>query len=173
MGKFKISVSNLHWIDGSKDYPSDLCLHGDPVAYIGKYKRQFKGATVSATALYLLKSITEDHYPSDGEEVQMLPCCGFNMYASEDLQSVSIMGCPNGVDWTVEHDGDVVVITLDNGYVERIGIEDYKKEVFAFADLIEAYYLKCSPKKVEEYADFDKEGYMAFWNEWHRRRNAQ
>ena len=92
MGKFKITVSNLHWIDGSKDYPSDLCLHGDPVVYIGKYKRQFKGATVSASALYLLKSITEDHYPSDGEEVQMLPCCGFNMYASEDLQSVSIMG---------------------------------------------------------------------------------
>ena len=99
MGTFKISISNLHWINGSLDYPSDLCLHGDAVAYIGKKKVSFKGATVSATALYLLKSITENHYPSnDGEEVQMLPCCGFNMYPDSDLQNVSIMGCPNGKD---------------------------------------------------------------------------
>ena len=173
MGTFKINISNLHWINGSLDYPSDLCLHGDAVAYIGKKKVSFKGATVSATALYLLKSIAENHYPSnDGEEVQMLPCCGFNMYPDSDLQNVSIMGCPNGKDWTIEHDGDDVVLILDKKHIERVNIDDYKKEVFKCADLIEDFYKKCSPKNLDEFEDFDRDGYIAFWNEWHRRRNT-
>ena len=173
MGTFKIDASNLHWINGSLDYPSDLCLHGDAVAIIGKYKKHYKDATVSATALYLLKSITENHYPSEeGMEVQILPCCGFNIYPDANLENVSIMGCPNGEDWTIEHDGNDVVLSLDNGYIERVNIDDYKKEVFKFADLIENYYKKCSPKKLDDYSDFDRDGYIAFWNEWHRRRNG-
>ena len=171
MGKFSIKATNLHWIDGSLDYPNDLCLHGDAVAIIGKHKRQYSDATVSATALYLLKSLTENHYPSEGEEVQMLPCCGFNIYPNEDLTCVSIAGCPNGTDWTIEHDGHDVVITLDNGYVERINIIDYQRAVFDFADFIENFYQKCSPKNINDYDEEDRNGYIAFWNEWHRRRN--
>ena len=29
MDVFKIMVENLEWINGEKDDPNDLCLHGD------------------------------------------------------------------------------------------------------------------------------------------------
>ena len=171
MGIFKISVTNLHWIDGTLDNPDDFCLHGDPVAIIGEFKLEYKDATVSATALYLLKTITENHYP--GKDNQMLPCCGFSMIPDTDLQNVTIIGCPNGVDWKIEHSNKNVIITLDNGHVEMIDIEDYKKEVFAFADLIEGFFNRCKPKRIDTLNQADKDGYIAFWNEWRRRRNGK
>lgn len=73
---FKIEVSNLLWINDSEDDPEDLCLHGYVVATIGTEKFKYH-ATVSATALYLLKSLTEDHIIF--MDNQMLPCCGFNV----------------------------------------------------------------------------------------------
>ena len=71
---FSIEVSNLHWMDGVKQ-AEDLCLHGDTIAVIGDEVLKYDDATVSSTALYLLKSIKENHkiYESN----QMLPCCGF------------------------------------------------------------------------------------------------
>ena len=54
---FRIEVDNLGWIDMRKDNCEDLCLHGYVTVYIGKRKLAYK-ATVSATALYLLKSLT-------------------------------------------------------------------------------------------------------------------
>ncbi len=54
---FSIEVTNLRWLEGVNE-EEDICLHGDVNARIGDriYERT---ATVSATALYLLKSITE------------------------------------------------------------------------------------------------------------------
>ena len=49
-------------------------------------------------------------------------------------------------------------------------IADYKEEVFRFADKVEALYNSCAPKEVPE-NEFRRNGYIAFWNEWHRRRN--
>lgn len=34
MGIFKIEAENLGWINGAKDDPSDLCLHGHAVFFI-------------------------------------------------------------------------------------------------------------------------------------------
>ena len=50
---FSIDVTDLHWL---KDVPEkeDLCLHGHAVAKIGEEVFEYD-ATVSSTALYLLK----------------------------------------------------------------------------------------------------------------------
>lgn len=77
MGFFSINATNFEWIDGSNDNPEDLCLHGHAIAYIGKQKLEYD-ATISATALYLLKTLTEDHIISTDN--QMLPCCGFFIF---------------------------------------------------------------------------------------------
>lgn len=77
MGFFSISATDLKWINGSKDDPEDLCLHGHAIAVIGNRKLEYD-ATISATALYLLKSLTEDHIIHDDN--QMLPCCGFSLF---------------------------------------------------------------------------------------------
>ncbi len=166
MGTFSIRVDNLQWIDGKKDDPFDLCLHGDAVATIGERVLKYH-ATVSATALYLLKTLTEDHIIY--EDNQMLPCCGFSLFPNEAADNVVIIGCDNGIDWTVKHEGEEVVLILEDGTAERVPFAAYEKEVYAFADEIEAYYRSCSPKQVSE-DPWEEKGYTAFWKEWHRRR---
>ena len=164
---FSIKAKNLHWIDDI-DNGEDLCLHGHAIAIIGSEVLEYENTTVSATALYLLKSITEDHIIY--EDNQMLPCCGFFMIPDDDLQNVDIMGCPNGVDWTVKHDGEEVILITESGNETRISIGKYKKEVFRFADEIEDFYKKSLPrKKPSDW--YDEDGNTAFWNEWNRRRN--
>lgn len=166
MSTFRIDVSNLHWMDDPVNDPDDLCLHGDAVAYIGDRKLEYKKSTVSATALYLLKSLTEDHIIY--EDNQMLPCCGFFLIANDELTEVAICGCPNGADWSVIHDGDCVRLILEDGYEVSVSITEYQAEVCRFADKIEKYYLSCPPK-LEPKDEFDRNGYLTFWKEWHRR----
>lgn len=159
---FDIRVSNLHWLEGVES-SEDLCLHGNAKAIIGDEILQYDEATVSSTALYLLKSIKEDHKINEGN--QMLPCCGFFLIANESLSKVDICGCPNGVDWSVIHEKDNVVLITKAGKRTVIPIEEYRKTVFAFADLIESFYKDSDVKKMPE-DEFNRNGYIAFWNEW-------
>lgn len=167
MAKFLIDTTKLYWIDDSADNPEDLCLHGHAIAYIGEEKLEYD-CTVSATALYLLKTLTEDHIIH--EDNQMLPCCGHFYVPDAKLENVIISGCNYGIDWTVKHNGTDVVLTLENGKEEIIPLEEYTQEVYQFVDKIEEFYKLCSPKKIPE-DSFSRDGYIAFWNEWHRRRN--
>ena len=167
MGVFTINATELGWIRGPEDDPRDLCLHGRAVARIGERTVEFH-ATVSATALYLLKTLTEDHIIN--EDNQMLPCCGFFMVPNEALDNVVIIGCNRGVDWSVIHEDDGVRLVLEDGYEETVATDDYRAEVFRFADAIEAYYASCRRKRPDE---SDRRAYKAFWNEWRRRRGAR
>lgn len=166
MGVFKIDAEDIGWNNGSRDDPNDLCLHGHAVAYIGGRRLEYD-ATISAAALYLLKSLTEDHII--GEDNQILPCCGFFYIPNESLDNVVISGCPNGIDWTVKHENGCVVLILEDGTEERVPTTAYREEVFRFADKIEDFYRQCKPKALPE-DSFERDGYTAFWNEWHRRR---
>ncbi|MDO4357292.1 MAG: hypothetical protein Q4E13_12370 [Clostridia bacterium] len=168
MGRFHIDAAELCWIDGSADNADDLCLHGHAIVHIENERLEFD-ATVSATALYLLKTLTEDHMLH--EDLQMLPCCGHFFIPDEHLENVTICGCNEGIDWTVKHHGKDVVLILESGAETTIPLEEYKREVYRFADKIEDYYRRCSPKN-ESGDEFERNGYTAFWNEWHRRRNA-
>lgn len=169
MGVFHITANDFHWIDGSQDYAEDLCLHGHAVAVIGNETFEFN-ATVSATALYLLKTLKENHMIN--HDLQMLPCCGFSIWLPRDGSAgdVVITGCPNGVDWSVIHEGGNIKLVTASGAETVIPLDEYKKEVFAFADQVEAFYDQCTPKILPE-EETDRNGYIAFWDEWHRRRN--
>ncbi|MCI9407839.1 MAG: hypothetical protein HFK06_05740 [Clostridia bacterium] len=163
---FSINATNFKWSD-EIDETEDLCLHGHAVVHIGEKKLEYD-ATISATALYLLKTLTENHIINTDN--QLLPCCGFSMFPNDTLDNVVIAGCDNGIDWSVIHDGDTVILELEDGTRENISINKYKQEVFKFADKVEAFYKSCSPKKIPD-DKIDRNGYIAFWNEWHRRRN--
>lgn len=167
MGTFKIDVDEFSWINGAEDDPSDRCLHGRVTVQIGQTVLQDVG-TVSATALYLLKSLTEDKLMNDSS-IQMIPCCGFFMIANPGLTEVSIIGCDTGTDWSVIHEDGRVKLVTESGVTEYVDLADYQAEVFRFADKVEAYYNACKPKEIPE-DEFDRNGYTAFWNEWHRRR---
>ena len=171
MGTFKIDADNFSWLTGEADDPQDLCLHGHVTVQIGNTVLEEMG-TVSATALYLLKTLTEDKVMSENE-IQMIPCCGHSLFANKDLTEVMISGCNKGTDWTTIHVGDHIKIILPSGQEELLEADAYKEEVFRFADKVEAYYQACSPKEIQSKHEIDRNGYIAFWNEWHRRRGRQ
>ena len=165
---FSIRATDFKWIDGSKDNAADLCLHGHAIVCIGKNILEYD-ATISATALYLLKTLTENHIINTDN--QLLPCCGFSIIPNDALDNVTIIGCDDGIDWSVIHDFNNVILELEDGSREYISIDDYKKEVFSFADKIEAFYKSCTPKILPK-DKYTRNGYIAFWNEWHKRRNS-
>lgn len=88
MDFFQIDADNFEWINGEKDDPEDLCLHGQVTVTIGDRKLAYD-ATVSASALYFLKTITEDHIIN--EENQMLPCCGHFLIPNKELTDLSVL----------------------------------------------------------------------------------
>lgn len=167
MGSFFIDATNLAWINGAADDPHDLCLHGHAKVTVGARTLEYADATVSAAALYLLKTVTEDHLSHTDN--QLLPCCGFFLLPNEALDNVVIVGCDKGVDWSVLHAGEQVRLRLDDGYEVTVPLAAYRAEVFRFADKIEAFYAACTPKAPPE-DELDRNGYAAFWNEWRRRR---
>lgn len=169
MGVFKIDVDDFEWIGGVKDDPQDLCLHGRVTVRIGNTILEDTG-TVSATALYLLKTLTEDKIMAY-HDIQMIPCCGHFLIANQDLTEVQISGCDTGTDWSTVHEGENVKIILPSGQEEMISLTEYKEEVFHFADKVEAFYKDCTQKEIPS-SEFRRNGYIAFWNEWHRRRKA-
>ena len=69
---------------------------------------------------------------------------------------------------SVIHSGDSVRLILDDGYEVSVPLEEYREEVIRFTDLIEDYYRTCPPKVLPK-DEFDRNGYLAFWNEWRRR----
>ena len=166
MGVFSIDVNEFTWICGPEDDPNDLCLHGHVTVQIGKTTMEYSG-TVSATALYLLKTLTEDKVMSEND-IQMVPCCGNFLIANKDLSEVTISGCNDGLDWSVVHENGGVKLVLPSGEEEWVPLQEYQKEVIRFADRVEAYYKSCQPKHIPD-DEFARNGYLAFWNEWHRR----
>lgn len=103
-----------------------------------------------------------------GCDIQMVPCCGHFMIANPDLSQVTIIGCDNGLDWSTEHEDDGVRITLPTGESQWVDLPSYRQQVLHFAEKVEGYYRSCQPKKIPE-DEFDRNGYLAFWNEWRRR----
>lgn len=165
---FAITVEDLAWIDNSQDNPEDLCAHGNVTVLIGDETLQY-ACCASASALRMLRTLTEDHKIEDRMPGrQMLPCCGFNMFADTTLQNVDISGCSHGLDYAVHRKKDTVVIVTEGGNEYTVSFKRYRGEVLKFARLVEAFYHKSSPKKMPA-ERFERDGYIAFWNEWRRR----
>ncbi len=169
MTNFQIDAANLHWLEGM-DERHDHCLHGDAAARIGERTLTYDECTVSSTALYLLKSLTQDHM-MDREANPMLPCCGHLIVPADDGENVHVCGCPNGKDWTVRHIEGAVELVLEDGYTVTVPMADYRREVLAFVQKIEAFYNRSLPKELDVLC-LEDEAYPLFWKEWHRRKET-
>lgn len=168
--KFEIKILDLYWIDGKKDNPDDLCLHGDVYLRIGDQILADKySCTVSSTGLYLLKSLEKNHIIEESSN-QMLPCCGHFIVPDKHTDIVEIVGCYTGIDWTVIHSENNIKLITPIG--KQVFIEPmlYRDAVYFFVDQIENFYKKSTPKNLPE-DDFNKDGYIKFWNEWRYRRS--
>ncbi len=168
VNRFEVTANNFHWIDGSLDNPEDLCLHGDVTVLIGGESLSYE-CCVSASAIQMLKSLTENHKITKTGE-QMLPCCGHFMIPNETLDSVNNMGCINGIDYSVKRNKKNIVIKTENENEYIVPMDDYTSEVLKFAHLVEEYYKNSTPK-VLPHDEWERNGYLAFWREWERRIN--
>ncbi len=166
---FKIDADHFGWIRGPEDDPDDRCLHGHVTVQIGDTVMDGYG-TVSATALYLLKSLTQNKIMNQ-HDIQMVPCCGHFLIANKDMSEVTISGCDHGMDWSVLHQNGGIKLVLPSGEGVWISMQEYRAEVLRFADKVERYYLTCKPKVIPA-DEFDRNGYSTFWKEWHRRYDA-
>lgn len=164
---------HLRWIKGSKDDPADLCAHGDfefridgDVLSDGSAGREL---TLSAAALYLLRTVSRSHTKDEPVGDHLFPCCGHAMYDVPEQDDVVIVGCPNGEDFEVVHreeDASVLVRVAD-GRDWSVDRDSWRDAVFTFADAVAEFYARSSPKRPT--AD-DSTGFRAFQAEWERRR---
>ena len=166
----------LQWIQGAVDDPKDLCAHGGVEFRIGDEvlldATSGQSLTVSAAALYLLRTLSVPHTKSNPVGDHLFPCCGFAMWHVCGSEDVVVCGCPSGEDFEVLHEksGAGVVVRAADGREWRIGWPEWRVAVFAFADQVSEYYAACSPKRPfgEDAAAFKK-----FKTEWERRRGQQ
>jgi hypothetical protein len=166
---------NLRWIQGVADDPKDLCAHGDVEfcidgdTLLGTNGRDL---TVSAAALYLLRTLSVPHTRERPVGDHLFPCCGFAMWDVPGEVDVAVSGCPNGEDFEVLHEvgGGGVGVRAADGREWKVGWPDWRMAVFAFADQVSAFYATCSPKHP---SDEDAAGFRKFRAEWQRRRGHQ
>lgn len=170
---FELKLLDPHWIC-SGDQPDDLCAHGHVYLKIGEQVvSDYESAdwTVSSAALSLLRTLTND-YVKDEYSNQLLPCCGFFLIADDEEESVIIQGCDTGIDWEIVHlDAERIQHTLENGYSAIIPTAIYRSAVLEFADEVEQFFINSQPKNLPTDA-FHLKGYLTFWKEWHRLRDA-
>ena len=165
----------LEWINGPEDDPEDQCAHAkvdfkiNDTVFISPADESW---TVSATALYLLRTLEND---SDSESTvaernSIFACCGINPWIAEEKFDVMIIGCNAGIDVNVVHSGDKVTIQRSDGKKEIIQFEEWRNSVFNFATAIKSYYSNSLPKsKIED--EFDRNGWARFWDEFNSRLN--
>ena len=162
---FQIHCKDLVWVPDISDNPGGLCLHGTVTVVIGNEAMEDEGA-VSSTAVYLLKTLTENHTAGKGE--YMIPCSGHLLMPNGALTEVVISGCAFGIDWTVEQISGGVMLTTASGGETFVPMDAYRAEIYRFADTVEAFYRDWAPENI--YQNCIHRNDIAFWNEWHRRR---
>src|SRR5262249_9530414 len=150
----------------------DLCAHGGVlVTQDDRVLVDDRGEnwTLSAAALFLLRSLVSDHTPQSRVGDQLFPCCGHAMYVQDASDDVVIVGCPRGRDWQVQHRAEKVVLVFEGERQVSIPEADWREAVLGFSDAVEAFYASCAEK---QHLDPDEAaGYKAFRAEWRRRKD--
>lgn len=171
---FEIKIIRQHWIhDDGKADKEDLCSHGEIYIRIGAevLSTEESGSwTLSATGLYLLRSLTQD-CEFDQFSNQLVPCCGHFLIPNERGENyVVISGCPRGIDWRIKHKDEEVIFESKKGTKGKMSFEEYRKRIIDLTNEIEIFYGNPKDKIVPE-DEFDKNGFNQFWAEWKELKN--
>ncbi len=165
---FKIKILRQHWIkdDGENDI-EDLCSHGELFLQIGNKvlsDTESGSWTLSATGLYLLRTLNIDYSKGDFDN-QLIPCCGHMIIPSDDKNYVTIWGCPEGIDFSIKHNNGNVIITYKKEIKAITSFENYKTQILDLTDEIEIFYGDPNKKDVPK-DEFEQKGFKQFWSEW-------
>ena len=167
-----LKAHELGWVKGPADDPADQCAHGSVELTVNgtAFIRPRDGEwTVSAAALFLLRTLSFDHSQEVpiSEANFLFPCCGHTVFPFKGKFDVIVQGCCNGIDINVRHkDGKV---TLAGSYRnEKVTESEWKEAVLGFATQIRDFYKSCSPKnRIKN--DEERKGWELFWQEWEKR----
>lgn len=174
IGMITLRPLNLRWINGVADDPADICAHGEVEFRIGDDVLVNSAGewTVSAAALYLLRTLSVPHTRAAPVGDHLFPCCGFCLYDLPGESDVAILGCPNGIDFEIlrQDSGDGVTVRAPDGRAWPVGWQEWRAAVFEFADRVSDFYASCSPKQP---AADDAAGFAKFTAEWERRRGRR
>ena len=78
-----------------------------------------------------------------------------------------MLGCPNGIDWSIHYENERVTHTTRWGRQASISLAKWKTIVLALAQQVEDFYAQSKTKNLpEEKADW--KAYLRFWEDWHR-----
>jgi hypothetical protein len=160
--------TGFHWLYAG---PADLCAHSPVQLVVNSAPLVTPEAgdwTVSAAALFLLRTLTQAHNASSRVGDQLFPCCGFTMY-DVDTPDVVVQSCLSGVDFAVERHGETVQLTQLDGTVHRVPFVDWRIAVCAFSDAVREFYDSEPPREPAD--DVDARGFRVFLGEWARRRS--
>jgi hypothetical protein len=122
--------------------------------------------TVSASALYLLRSLSDDHTSENpiAELNLLFPCCGFTAWLCGTRYPLMIMGCPGGKDVEIRHESGAVQLRCQDKH-HTVSFNEWGAAVLSFCDQIEEFYARSEPKVTPEEEE-DRKGWAAFWSEW-------
>lgn len=174
---FQIGIIEQGWLgEDSSEY--DLCSHGLIKLIIGGQlvSSDEIECGISESALALLRTLERDHSPESHVADRLIfHGCG----------TILMMGCPIGIDWSVRHLAEGVLI--DNvvrydttneaeairfpGLQVRIPEEHYRRQIVSFAQKAKSLF-EGSAKSFSD--DFDRKQYETFWEEFNQllNRNA-
>ena len=171
--KFSIEINEMHWLF-KEDINADLCAHGNVKVIIGDELiagiKEDEDWTISATALFLLRTLERNHTKENQVGEHLIPCCGHFLVFTEDTKEVYVGGCPSGIDWEVIHENGCVKLRTESGKETLINFDFYKSEVLKFVDKVEHFYIESGEKTIPE-DEFERNGYVEFWKEWKIKRS--
>jgi hypothetical protein len=172
MNQFSIQILEMSWL-GEYNFENDLCAHGKVKVIIGDEiiagNDITEDFTISSTALFLLRTLERNHTKENNEEEFLLPHCGHTFYYFGVMKEVLVMGCNIGIDWEVIHENGKVILKTESGNKTTIDFNIYKSIVLNFVDKVNEFYLESDTKILPE-DNYDRNGYLEFWNEWRTRR---
>jgi len=167
----KLIVQEFQWVRGKEDDPEDKCAHGRVLFQVNDtiFVKPDDVWTVTTSALYLLRTITENHTIEDpvSETNFLFPCCGFIVWPAGERFEVLCMGCCNGVDVEIIHHQGMVMVKSPAGS-EEVSESEWTAAVLGFVNSVQAFYDTSAPK-VDIKDEFDRQGWEAFWQEWEKR----
>ena len=168
-----LSADNLTWLNTDDDCPEDLCAHGTVQFSINGLEIVTPSDewTVSASAIYLLRTLERNHTKDTPVGEHLFPCCGFSLHEVDGSDDVLIIGCPNGIDATIEHLDDKIRITAASGDSRTVAKSVWVEAVFQFSDSVRGFYDKSAEKIPGD--DVARDGFNRMLLEWERRHPRQ
>lgn len=171
-----LALHRPHWIRDEGENPSDQCAHGfvefsiDGIEFVSEADGSW---TVSAAALFLLRTVTSDHTPEDSvaEDNYLIPCCGFDIWPRENAKyPYTILGCNRGIDPEILHHHGMVHISLGHNSA-LVSLREWAEAVLGFSDQVQEFY-DSSARRNEVLDNFDRPGWHFFWGDWENQRDA-